>query len=85
MSSHPHIAQSIFIPSAADRASVQRVVSKFLKLQGSDLNVGLVFREFIEFEEVGRHRRTEGVAVQPSFKGLRSECSAEVISSTYRP
>lgn len=50
-------AEACFIPSASDRASVERVVRRFLELQGDDLSEGLVFREFIEFEPLGRHPR----------------------------
>ncbi|QEH34806.1 hypothetical protein OJF2_33490 [Aquisphaera giovannonii] len=48
-------AEACFIPSASDRAAVERVVGRFLELQGDDLNVGLVFREFVELEPVGTH------------------------------
>lgn len=51
-------AEACFIPSAADRVQVERVVRRFLDLQGPDLAGGLVFREFIEFEPVGRHPRS---------------------------
>jgi hypothetical protein len=46
-------AEACLIPSAADRRSVERVVGRFLELQGEDLNEGLVFREFVEFEPIG--------------------------------
>jgi hypothetical protein len=51
-------AEACFIPSAADRAAVERVVRRFLDLQGPDLAGGLVFREFVEFEPAGRHPRS---------------------------
>ena len=51
-------AEACFIPSAADREAVERVVGRFLELQGDDLNEGLVFREFVEFEPVGVHPRS---------------------------
>lgn len=47
--------EACFIPDASDRAAVARVVKRFLELQGADLNEGLVFREFVEFEPVGVH------------------------------
>jgi ATP-grasp domain, R2K clade family 3 len=50
--------EACFISSASDRAVVERVVNRFLELQGSDLAGGLVFREFVEFEPVGRHPRS---------------------------
>jgi ATP-grasp domain, R2K clade family 3 len=51
-------ADACFIPSAADQDSVDRVVRRFLELQGDDLNKGLVFREFIEFRRVGVHPKS---------------------------
>jgi hypothetical protein len=52
-------SEACFIPSASDRAAVERVVRRFLELQGDDLSEGLVFREFVEFEPLGRHPRSE--------------------------
>lgn len=43
-------SEAFFIPSANSRESVERVVNRFIELQGKDLNEGLVFREFVEFE-----------------------------------
>jgi hypothetical protein len=50
--------EACFIPWAADRQAVGRVVGQFLELQGEDLNEGLVFREFVEFEPIGIHPRS---------------------------
>jgi hypothetical protein len=50
--------EACFIPSAADRQAVERVVGRFLDLQGADLNEGLLFREFVEFRPVGVHPRS---------------------------
>jgi hypothetical protein len=47
--------EACFIPSASDRQAVERVVRRFLELQGADLAGGLVFREFVPFDLVGRH------------------------------
>lgn len=47
-----------FIPHADDRAAVERVVRRFLDLQGPDLNQGLVFREFVPLQVVGKHPRS---------------------------
>jgi hypothetical protein len=47
--------EACFIPSAADRRAVERVVRRFLELQGPDLAGGLVFREFVELEPLARH------------------------------
>jgi hypothetical protein len=50
--------EACFIPSAADREAVGRVVGRFLELQGEDLNEGLVFREFVKFEPIGIHPKS---------------------------
>jgi hypothetical protein len=50
--------EACFIPSASDRKSVESVVNEFLRLQGDDLNAGLVFREFVEFDPIGVHPRS---------------------------
>ncbi|HEY7156951.1 MAG TPA: ATP-grasp domain-containing protein [Gemmataceae bacterium] len=50
--------EACFIPVASDREAVGRVVRRFLELQGPDLAGGLVFREFVELEPVGRHPRS---------------------------
>jgi hypothetical protein len=51
-------AEACFVPSASDRGAVERVTRRFVELQGPDLAGGLVFREFVEFEPVGRHPRS---------------------------
>jgi hypothetical protein len=51
-------AEACFIPSAADREDVERVVGRFLQLQGDDLNEGLVFREYMEFEPLATHSKS---------------------------
>jgi hypothetical protein len=39
--------EACYIPSALDRTAVESVVRRFLSIQGNELNVGLVFREFV--------------------------------------
>lgn len=51
-------AEACFIPRASDRGAVERVVRRFLELQGDSLDGGLVFREFVEFESAGRHPKS---------------------------
>jgi hypothetical protein len=51
-------AEACYIPSAADRAAVERVTTRFLELQGPELNEGLVFREFVPFEPLGTHAKS---------------------------
>lgn len=47
-----------YIPSAADGAAVERVVRRFLQLQGDDLNEGLVFRAFVPLEPLATHTKS---------------------------
>lgn len=50
--------EACFIPQADDRAAVERVVRRFVELQGEDLCGGLVFREYVPLQLVGRHPRS---------------------------
>ncbi len=53
-----HWAEACYIPSASDRQGVERVVRRFLQLQGPDLNEGLVFRLFVDLEPLAIHSRS---------------------------
>jgi hypothetical protein len=59
--------EACFIPSASDRSAVERVVGRFLELQGDDLNEGLVFREFVEFEPLTHHSKS-GMPLTKEFR-----------------
>lgn len=59
--------EACFIPSASDRSKVEKVVRRFLELQGETLNEGLVFREFIEFEPLATHRKS-GMPLTKEFR-----------------
>ena len=50
--------EACFIPDASDESHVRSVVERFIELQGEDLQGGLVFREFVEFERVGTHPKS---------------------------
>ncbi|HEX2621916.1 MAG TPA: ATP-grasp domain-containing protein [Phototrophicaceae bacterium] len=56
-----------FIPNASDHTDVERVVRRFLELQGDDLNEGLVFREFVEFEPLVEHS-VSGMPLTKEFR-----------------
>ena len=60
-------AEACYIPSAADRAAVERVVKRFLALQGPELNEGLVFREFVPFEPLATHAKS-GMPLTKEFR-----------------
>jgi hypothetical protein len=47
--------EACYIPSAADREAVERVVRRFLELQGDDVSEGLVFRAYVAFQPIGTH------------------------------
>jgi hypothetical protein len=50
--------EACFIPSAVDTQQAEKVIRRFMELQGNDLNEGLVFREFVEFQPIGQHSRS---------------------------
>lgn len=49
--------EACYIPSAANKDHVHKVVNKFLDLQGDTLVGGLVFRKFEELEQIGIHAK----------------------------
>ena len=66
--SHKHEwKEACFIPSAADAAAVEGIVRRFLELQGGDLNVGLVFREFASLEPLATHSKS-GMPLTREFR-----------------
>jgi hypothetical protein len=50
--------EACYIPSALDDPVVERVIRRFVELQGPDLNEGLVFREFVALEPLGQHSKS---------------------------
>lgn len=59
--------EACFILSASDRGAVEAVVRRFLDLQDEDLNEGLVFREFVEFEPLATHSKS-GMPLTREFR-----------------
>ncbi len=59
--------EACFIPDASDNKQVEKVVNRFLELQGEDLNEGLVFREFVELEELTTHSKS-GMPLTKEFR-----------------
>jgi len=59
--------EACYIPDASDKAHVKAVVEKFLELQGSSLNEGLVFREFVELEALAEHSKS-GMPLTKEFR-----------------
>jgi hypothetical protein len=60
-------SEACYIPSAADAQAVERVVRRFLELQGVDLSGGLVFREYLNFEPLAAHVRS-GMPLTKEFR-----------------
>jgi hypothetical protein len=50
--------EACFIPDGSNRAAVERIVGRFLALTGSELQGGLVLREFLDLEQVGAHTQS---------------------------
>lgn len=53
-----HWHEACYIPDASDIAHVQRVIKRFIELQGDNFEGGLVFREFVALESVGIHPKS---------------------------
>ncbi|HVB22895.1 MAG TPA: ATP-grasp domain-containing protein [Ktedonobacteraceae bacterium] len=59
--------EACYIPSASDKQAVERIVQRFTELQGEDLNEGLVFREFVNFEQLTTHSKS-GMPLTKEFR-----------------
>jgi hypothetical protein len=59
--------QACFIPSAADREAIERVTRQFLELRGKYLNKGLVYREYVDLEQLSRHSKS-GMPLSNEFR-----------------
>ncbi|MEK8130844.1 ATP-grasp domain-containing protein [Paenibacillus filicis] len=47
-----------YIPDASDKQKVQTVIQNFVDRQGSELNGGIVVREFIKLEQLAKHPKS---------------------------
>ncbi|TLV04116.1 ATP-grasp domain-containing protein [Dyadobacter luticola] len=56
-----------FIPSASDKDKVKLVTERFLELQNTDLNEGLVFREFVELNDLTIHSKS-GMPLKQEYR-----------------
>ena len=59
--------EACYIPRASDKEKANSVISKFIELQDSDLNEGLVFREYVELEELTNHSES-GMPLTKEFR-----------------
>ena len=72
-------AEACYIPSAADRPAVERVVRRFVALQGSDLTGGLVFRAFVSLEPLATHSKS-GMPLTREYRLFW--CDGQLLSAT---
>lgn len=56
-----------FIPSATDKDKVKSVIAKFVELQNTDLNEGLVIREFIDLNDLTTHSKS-GMPLKQEYR-----------------
>lgn len=56
-----------FIPRATDTKKVKSVIEKFVELQNTDLNEGLVIREFIKLNDLTIHSRS-GMPLKQEYR-----------------
>lgn len=56
-----------FIPSATDKNKVRSVIEKFIALQDTDLNEGLVIREFVALNDLTIHSKS-GMPLKQEYR-----------------
>jgi hypothetical protein len=56
-----------YIPSAADKNKVKSVIENFVELQNTDLNEGLVIREFVELNDLTIHSKS-GMPLKQEYR-----------------
>jgi ATP-grasp domain, R2K clade family 3 len=56
-----------YVPSSVDKDKVKSVIERFIKLQNTDLNEGLVIREFIELNDLTVHSKS-GMPLKQEFR-----------------
>lgn len=56
-----------FIPLATDKNNVKSIIEKFIELQNTDLNEGLVIREFVELNDLTIHSKS-GMPLKQEYR-----------------
>lgn len=56
-----------YIPSAANRDNVKAVIKRFVELQGTDLNEGLVIRAFVGLQDLQIHSKS-GMPLKQEYR-----------------
>lgn len=59
--------EACYIPNSKNWKSTQKVIKRFIELQGQDLIGGLVFREFVKLEHLGNHPES-GMPLTTEFR-----------------
>ncbi|MFK8054957.1 MAG: ATP-grasp domain-containing protein [Saprospiraceae bacterium] len=72
--------EACFIPDSSNTEMVNSIVKKFIELQDSDLNEGLVFRRFVELEELTNHSESG----MPLTKEFRVFVKDKKVMTTYK-
>lgn len=61
--------EACFIPDASDLDNVEKITRRFIELQDVDLNIGLVYRAFVELEHLAEHS-VSGMPLTKEFRIL---------------
>lgn len=61
--------EACFIPDASDLETVEKITRRFIELQDVDLNIGLVYRAFVELEQLTEHS-ISGMPLTKEFRIL---------------
>jgi len=72
--------EACYIPDASNKKQVNSIVTKFIELQDVDFNEGLVFREFVDLEELTNH----SASGMPLTKEFRVFIRNKKIITTYK-
>jgi hypothetical protein len=51
--------EACYIPRASDRPAAERVVQRFIELQGDSLNGGIVLRQYVPLKILGQHPKSK--------------------------
>jgi len=59
--------EACFIPNASDLKQVEQITKRFIELQDVDLNEGIVYREFVDLQELTQHSKS-GMPLTKEFR-----------------
>lgn len=73
--------EACFIPDSNDQQKVLAVTKRFLALQDDDLNVGVVYREFVPFAPLALHSKS-GMPLTREYRAFVKDGRSSACSST---